>query len=50
LIPVYNTEEQTLKQCIASVQAQAETINQAAEVASGEFIGVLDHDDELAED
>ena len=91
LIPVYNTEARTLKQCIASVQAQAykkwelcivddastlphvrpvlstyarsdnriklffskenkgiaETINQAAEMASGEFIGVLDHDDEL---
>jgi len=25
----------------------AETINQAAEMATGEFIGVLDHDDEL---
>ena len=91
LIPVYNTEARTLKQCIASVRAQAykkwelcivddastrphvrpileiyarkdprirlkfsdsnqgiaATINKAARMASGDYFGVLDHDDEL---
>lgn len=92
LIPVYNTDEQTLKKCIDSVLLQvyskwelcivddastephvrptlldyslkdhriklvfskenggiAETINQAARLATGQYLGVLDHDDELA--